>query len=120
MLDHVKRVNGWMTLACHVYDLIYCKFMMIVICNMQLENMDAQCVMWKKLNKVMVNNDLPHPNFKGFMVDHVQANWNVIRIVYGSSDQTQPMVDKERTCYFHWTQSMDRHTKQYIKPELHE
>jgi hypothetical protein len=68
----------------------------------------------------MVNNGLPHPNFKGFMVDSAQANWNAICIVYGSNDQTQPMVDKECTCYFHWTQSMDKHTKQYIKPELHE
>jgi hypothetical protein len=31
------------------------------------------------------------------MVDSAQANWKVIRIMYGS----EPMVDKERMCYFH-------------------
>jgi hypothetical protein len=40
----------------------------------------------EKINKVMVNNGLPHPNFKGFMIDSAQANWNAICIVYGSSD----------------------------------
>jgi len=26
------------------------------------------------------------PNYKGFMVDNTQANWNVVRIVYGFGD----------------------------------
>jgi hypothetical protein len=30
------------------------------------------------------------------------------------------MVNKERTCYFHWIQFMERHTKQQIKPEMWE
>jgi hypothetical protein len=37
MLDHVgscELVNGWRTLACDVYDLIYCKVMVIVVYNM--------------------------------------------------------------------------------------
>jgi hypothetical protein len=34
MFDHVKRVQGWMTMACHVYDLGFCKVMSIAICDM--------------------------------------------------------------------------------------
>jgi hypothetical protein len=49
--------------------------------------------------------------FKGFMADGVQANWNVVYIVYEIRDPTMKMVDKERMCFFHWIQSFDRHTK---------
>jgi hypothetical protein len=34
MFDHVKRVEGWMTIACYVYDYFYCKVMTIVIFDM--------------------------------------------------------------------------------------
>jgi hypothetical protein len=71
-------VEGWMTLTYHVYDPFYCKVMMIVICDMQFEDMKVQCIMWWKLNKVMVRNCVSNPNFRGFMVDITQANWNAI------------------------------------------
>ncbi len=67
-----------MTFAFHVYDLFYYKVMTIVICDMQFEDMVTQCVMWQKLNKAMVKNGVHNPNFKGFMADIVQANWNTI------------------------------------------
>jgi hypothetical protein len=35
MIDHVKHMEGWTTMACHVYNLVYYKFMTIVIDNMQ-------------------------------------------------------------------------------------
>ena len=57
-------------------------------------------------------------NFCGFMADSVQANFNAIREIFGSGNKSQPMENKERTCLFHWTMILDRHTKQYIKPEL--
>jgi hypothetical protein len=43
--------NGVLTpiyscLACHVYDPIYCKVMIIEIYDMQSKDMDVQCVMW--------------------------------------------------------------------------
>jgi hypothetical protein len=34
MFDHVKRVVGWTTMTCHVYDSAYCKVMTIVVCDM--------------------------------------------------------------------------------------
>jgi hypothetical protein len=76
MFDHVKCVNEWTTLAYHVIDLVYCKMMIITICEMQLKDMDTQCVMWQKLNKVTVKNGVLHPNFKGLMANGVQTNWN--------------------------------------------
>jgi hypothetical protein len=42
----------------------------------------------------MANNGVPNPNFKGFMVDNVHANWNIIWIVYGSGDPSELMVDR--------------------------
>jgi len=44
MFDHVKRVQGWMTMACHFYDLIYCKVMMIVVYDMQSKDTKVQCI----------------------------------------------------------------------------
>ncbi len=42
----------------------------------------------------------------------------MIKIVYGSRDPFVRMVDKERTCLFHWTQLFDKHTKLLIRLEL--
>jgi hypothetical protein len=52
------------------------------------------------------------------MVDNAQANWNVICIVYGTRDPTMKLNDKECTYLFHWTQSLNRHTKQFIASEF--
>jgi hypothetical protein len=41
MFDHVKHVEGWTTLTCHVYDSFYCKFITIIKCDMQFENTEA-------------------------------------------------------------------------------
>jgi len=38
--------------------------------------------------------------FKGFMVDIAQANWNVIKIVYGFVDPTMEMVNKGEAVSF--------------------
>ncbi len=60
----------------------------------------------------------PKPNFKGFMVDNVQANWNVVQIVYGYGDSYVRMVDKECTYLFHENHSLNKHTNQLIRLEL--
>ncbi len=59
----------------------------------------------------MTKNVVSHPNFKGFMVNSAQTNQNAIYIVYGLDDPCEPMVEKEHTCYFHQTQSMDKQIK---------
>jgi hypothetical protein len=114
MFDHVKRVKLWTTMACHVYDSTYCRVMSIACCDMQSEDADAQLVFWKNLNAVMARHNVAKPQFKGFMADSAQANWNAVRIIYGSGNKEEPMEDRERTCQFHWTQSMVKYTEKYI------
>jgi hypothetical protein len=65
--------------------------------------------MWRKLNQVMFRFGLANPNFKGFIADNAQANWNVVCIVYSFEDAFMKMVDKEQTYSFHWTQMFDKH-----------
>ena len=101
-------------MACHVYDSTYCRVMTIACCDMQSEDNTAQQVMWKNLNAVMARNSVPNVQFKGFMADSAQANWNAVRIVYGNGNKEDPMPNRTRTCYFHWTQSLEKHTKTYI------
>jgi hypothetical protein len=74
--------------------------------------------MWTKLNEIMLKHGFPKPNFKGFMVNNTQANWNAIKIVYGFWDLYVMMVDKECTYLFHWIQSFSRHTRKLIKPAI--
>jgi hypothetical protein len=102
MFDHVKRVKNWTTMACHLYDSAYCRVMTIAVCDMQSEDAAAQMVLWKNLNDIMARHGVPEPKFKGFMADSTQANWNAVRVIYGSSDDSIPMKDQERTCLFHW------------------
>jgi hypothetical protein len=52
------------------------------------------------------------------MADSAQANWNAVWVIYGSSDAAIPMKDQERTCLFHWTQSLEKHTKADIRADL--
>ena len=52
------------------------------------------------------------------MADSAQANWNAVRIVYGDGNPASPLVNRERTCLFHWTQSMEKHTKADIRSDL--
>jgi hypothetical protein len=49
----------------------------------------------------MKKNGVEKPNFKGFMADSVQANWNAVQIVYGNGDSKVPMENQERTCLLH-------------------
>ena len=62
----------------------------------------------------MAENDVPNINFKGFMIDIIQANWNVTRMIYEDGDQNLPMVTRKRTCISIGLQALIR----YIKPSL--
>jgi len=70
-------------MACHVYDFVYYKVLTILVCDMQFEDTKTQRFMWTKIIEMMLKHRFPKPNFKEFMVDNAQANWNVIKIVYG-------------------------------------
>jgi hypothetical protein len=66
----------------------------------------------------MAKNGVENTNFKGFMADSAQANWNAVLIIYGSGDPKVPIENRERTCLLHWTTSLKRHTQKYIKPDM--
>ena len=104
--------------ACHVYDWTYQRVMTISCYDFQSEDKDAQVIFWNNLNHVMRRHRIPMPQFRGFMANSAQANWNAVRIVYGSGDSKVPIKGREKTCYFHWAQSLEKHTKQYVKHDL--
>ena len=111
MFDHVKRINGWTTLGVHVYDPIHCKVMTICVCDMKSKSAEHQKQMWRSMLAVMDRHGVFDVNFCGFMADSTQANFNAVREIFGSGDKSQPMENRERTCLFHWTMTLDRHTK---------
>jgi hypothetical protein len=92
-IDHIKCVKYWTTMAYYVYDSAYCRVMTIAVCGMQSEDAAAQMVLWKNLNDVMARHGIPEPKFKGFMADSAQANWNAVRVIYGSGDTTISMKE---------------------------
>ena len=98
MHDHVKRMEGWTTMGIHVYDPEFWKVVTIAICDMQCEAQDAQVQMWQSLLQVMEVHGYSNITFKGFMADSAQANFNAIRIVFGSGDPKVPMENQEQTC----------------------
>jgi hypothetical protein len=106
-VDLVKRMqlggdlqDAWIMFD-HIYASTYCCVMTIAVCDMQSEDAAAQSVLWKNLNVVVAKHGVPKPKFKGFMADSAQANWNAVRIIYGSGDAVIPMKDQERTCLFY-------------------
>jgi hypothetical protein len=115
MSVRVKRVKGWTTMVAHVYDGTHQRVMTIACCDFQSEDKNVQVFLWQNLNHVMARHGTPHPTF---MADSAQANWIVVRIVYGSEHPKVRMEGREGTCYFHWKQSLEKHTKLYIKHEL--
>jgi hypothetical protein len=56
----------------------------------------VQCIMWKKFNEVMTKNSIEEQTSKALnILDSAQANWNAIRIVYGSGNPNVPMENQE-------------------------
>ena len=90
MFDHVKRLQDWTTMTCHVYNSKHCKVLTIACCDMQSEDARAHIVFWEILNVVMLENGVPNVNFKGFMADNAQANWIAVRKIYEDGDPLFP------------------------------
>ena len=101
MFDHVKRVYGWTSMACYVYDSTYQQVMTIACCDFESKDMDAHMIFWKNINLIMAQHGILNLQFKGLMADSTHANWNAVKIVYGSRDPKVPMEDYKRTCFFH-------------------
>ena len=99
MFDHVKWVVHWTLLGAHVYTPMYYKVMTIYVCHIMYKKADAQEQMWLLMLALLTRwHGFKNANFKGFMVDSVQANFNAIRKIFGSDNKNIPMEGKERTC----------------------
>ena len=85
---------------------------------MQSEDGVAQTFFWKNLNSVMLENGVPKLNFKGFMVDGAQVNWDAVKKICSEVDPSLPMVGRDRICVFHWLQNLNMVTHNYIKTSL--
>ena len=57
-------------------------------------------------------------NFKRFMADSVHVNFNALKKIFGLRNKNIPIEEKERTCQFHWSMTLDHHSKQLINLEL--
>ena len=68
---------------------------------MMCEMVDTQKQMWLSMLALLKQHELEDVNFKGFMADSAQANFNAVRRIFDSRDKNIPMEDKERTCQFH-------------------
>ena len=93
-------------MACHVFDSQYKEVMTITVCDMQSKDTEIQVQFWRSLNAIMEKHRVAKPNFKGFMADSTMANWNAVRIVYGSGPADDIMKNCERTCLLHWSNSL--------------
>jgi hypothetical protein len=114
MFNYIKRVKDWTTIGVHIYNPDYCSVMTIDVCDMQSEKVDAQEHIWMSLLTVTEKHGLSNINFKGFMCDSAQTNFNTVKVIFGSGDPTIPMENRERTCLFHWKMALERHTKKLI------
>ena len=52
------------------------------------------------------------------MANSAHADWNAVLIIYKSKDASEKIIDWERTCIFHWTQFLEKHTKANIPQDL--
>ena len=117
--DFVKRMQEWTTMACHVYNPYVQEMQTIAIGDFKVEDTEAQTLFWMLLNRVMEREGYNNAEFKGFMADEAQANWRAVRTVFNGGPNNV-MVGQERSCSFHWEQSMQQHAKNCILPHSQE
>lgn len=111
--DFVKRMHDWTTMACHVYNPFVREMQTIAIGDFKVEDTESQILFWTLLNMVMEKEGYKKACFKGFMADEAQANWRAVRTVFNGGPENV-MVGRERSCSFHWEQSMHHHAKKCI------
>lgn len=117
--DFVKRMHEWTTMACHVYNPFVQELQTIAIGDFKVEDTEAQTLFWTLLNRVMEREGYKVAKFRGFMADEAQANWRAVRTVFNQGPDNV-LVGQERSCSFHWEQSMQQHAKKCIPPHSQE
>lgn len=92
--------------ACRIGELLT-----IATCEFREEDEDAQVMFWENMNLVMVEHTGKPANFFGFMADEASANWNAVRRVFNDGKE---MIERERSCLWHWEDNLRVHTQRYI------
>lgn len=118
IFDHIKHRKDSTTLTCHVYNSKCRKVSTIMWCGMQFENGTTQILLWENLNFVMAENGVSNTNFKGFKVDNMLANCDVVMKIYGKGGPNMLVMGCDHTRLFRWSQSLDKVTHKYIKTSL--
>lgn len=83
---------------------------------MKEEDTKSQVLFWEMLNSTMEQCGYAPAHFYGFMADEAGSNWCAVRTVFNGGPHNI-MEDRERTCLFHWKQSLMKHAKQCVKAE---
>lgn len=87
--------------------------MTIATCEMKEEDTKSQVLFWEMINSTMEQSDYPPADFHGFMADEAGANWCAVRTVFNGGP-SNAMEDRERTCLFHWKQSLIKQTRHCV------
>lgn len=108
MFDHIKWRHTWTVMTSLVYD----KKILQVFKNSVLWYGIKGCQnpnrFLENLNVVILENYVPHINFKGFMANNAQDNKMTMRRIYSDGDPSAPLEGREHTCIFHWSINLDK------------
>ena len=85
----------------------------IAICEMKEEDTMSQILFWEMMNDVLLQNGYLPANFRGFMANEAGANCRAVQTVFNNGAENI-MVGRERSCLFHWEQSLQLHTVQCV------
>ena len=85
----------------------------IAICQMKEEDTTSQILFWEMMNDFLLQNGCLPTSFRGFMADEASANWRAVRTVFNDRGDNV-MEGRERSCLFHWEQSLQIHIFQCV------
>lgn len=90
------------------------ELMTIATCEMKEEDTSSQVLFWQMINSTMAQCGFPPADFQGFMADEAGANWCAVRTVFNGGPHNI-MPERERTCLFHWKQSLHQKTRKNVQ-----
>lgn len=116
MSDIMHRMtdNTWCTMSAHVYDHLYRGLCTIFVCELVSQDTEALQTAWRAMKRVCAENGIEQVEFSGFIADNAAAGWNAIRNEFWGG-KVNPR--RERSDAFHWAQSVEKVTKNYIHPD---
>lgn len=103
MFDHVKRVQGWTTMACHMYDTTFKSVLIIGVCDMQLKDTKSQSCMWYLMIEHMKLQCMTLSNFMS------KDLCQILPKPIGMWCTQSLEVEMEMTCDFYMEQMLEQH-----------